>query len=138
MEFYSCFFTFKICLVALIELFSSSFFNHRYSYSLNIFSKTNSKYLIQHLRDLGGSGFFAHARMCNPKIICCGYQHSSIFPHHHSIRRRLNSFYDPDILFEGMQSFKFSKSTLFEIALFLSLDHQNHTTLPVLYTVPCH
>lgn len=111
------FFSFKICLVALIELFSpSSFSNHRYSLQLKyLLSKTNSKYLITTFEGFGWERFlFAHARMCNPKIICCGYQHSSIFPHHHSIRRGLNSFYDPDILFtSGVQSFKFfSKSTL--------------------------
>lgn len=93
---------FKICLVASIESFApSSIANHRYAAQLQyLLSLTESKFLITTFEGFGWERFlFAKARIYNSDITCCGYQHSSIFPHHHSIGRSITPLYDPDILF---------------------------------------
>ena len=41
---------------------------------------------------------FYAAKECNPNIKCCGYQHTSLFNLQHAALRKLNNFYNPDLI----------------------------------------
>ena len=65
----------------------------------NIIKKTNAKYIITTYEGHAWERLvYYYARRANPNIKCFGYQHSAVFEHQNSIRRPLNSDYNPDVV----------------------------------------